>query len=390
MKYDFDQVIDRRNTNSLKYDFALERGKPADILPLWVADMDFQTPPQVREALVKSAQHGIFGYTDTKQDYFEAVAKWFAEGFDWKIEPSWLVKTPGVVYAICLAIRAFTAKGDGVIIQQPVYHPFANSIIANERTLVNNPLRYQDGRYTIDFEDFEEKIIRHKVKLFLLCSPHNPVGRVWTEEELRRLGEICLRHKVLIVADEIHADFVYPGFKHHVFAGLSPELADQTITCTAPSKTFNLAGLQVSNIFISNKNLRAKFREEMVKSGYSQCNTMGLVACQTAYTYGRTWLEELINYLSSNLAFLRSFLAEQLPQIKLVEPEGTYLVWLDFNKLGLTQEQLDDIIVYKAGLWLNSGTIFGQEGKGFQRINIACPRATLERAAKQLAKAFNS
>lgn len=390
MKYDFDKVIDRRNTNSVKYDFALEKGKPAEILPLWVADMDFQTPPEVIEALAKSAHHGIFGYTETKKDYFEALAKWFKEGFDWTIEPSWLVKTPGVVYAICLAIRAYTSKGDSVLIQQPVYHPFASSIITNERTLVNNPLQYKDGKYSIDFIDFEHKIVTNNVKLFLLCSPHNPVGRVWSKEELLRLGEICLRHNVLVVADEIHADFVYPGFQHQVFANLKPEFSDFTITCTAPSKTFNLAGLQVSNILISNKKLRTQFKQEMARTGYHQCNTMGLVACQAAYTYGRPWLRELIEYLAGNLAFLRSFLQEHLPQIKLVEPEGTYLVWLDFSKLGLTEEQLEDLIVNKAGLWLNPGTLFGSEGKGFQRINIACPRAILEQALKQLVKAIRS
>jgi cystathionine beta-lyase len=389
MKYNFDKIINRRNTNSIKHDFALEKGKPENIIPLWVADMDFQTPPEVTEALIKTAQHGIFGYTETKQDYFEALYQWFDEGFNWAIQPSWLVKNPGVVYAINLAIRALTAKGDAVLIQQPVYHPFSHSIIANQRTLINNPLKYNDGKYSIDFADFEEKIVANNVKLFLFSSPHNPVGRVWSKEELTRLGDICVRHQVLVIADEIHADFVYPGFKHTVFASLKPEFADITITCTAPSKTFNLAGLQVSNIFISNKTLKNKYVQEMIRSGCSSCNTMGLVACQAAYTYGRPWLEELIQYLSGNLSFLRTFLTENLPQIKLIEPEGTYLVWLDFNELGLREEELDYLLVHKAGLWLNPGTIFGPEGQGFQRINIACPQAILEQALTQLAKAVH-
>ena len=384
MKFDFDRIIERRGTNSLKYDFARERGKREDVLPLWVADMDFQTAPPILERLEEVAHHGIFGYSEAKEDYFRALAGWYQNHFDWEVKRSWLLKTPGVVFAIAMAIRAFTEEGDGVLLQQPVYYPFSETILDNHRKLVNNPLKLENGHYEIDFNDFERKIAENHVKLFLLCSPHNPVGRVWKEWELRKLGEICLRYGVLVVSDEIHADFTYGNNKHLVFASLSPEIADITITCTAPSKTFNLAGLQTSNIFISNRERKHKFKAQIAAAGYSQLNTMGLAACQAAYEGGEEWLEQLKVYLKGNLDFTREFLKARLPEIKLIEPEGTYLIWLDFRTLGLTEEELEDLIVNRARLWLDSGAIFGKDGEGFERINIACPRATLERALTQL------
>lgn len=387
MKYDFDTVIDRRGTNSLKYDFAKERGKREDVLPLWVADMDFRTAPEILERLEQVVQHGIFGYSEGKEDYFLAVQHWYKEYFSWETKERWLVKTPGVVFAIAAAIRAFTKEGDGVLLQQPVYYPFRETIADNHRVPVNSPLKQVNGRYEMDFEDLEKKIRENHVKLFLLCSPHNPVGRVWEEWELRKVGEICLRYGVLVVSDEIHSDFTYEGHTHHVFAGLSPEFSEITITCTAPSKTFNLAGLQISNIFIPNAKLREAFKKAIAAAGYSQVNLMGLTACQAAYEKGRPWLEEVKAYLADNLAFVREYLKEQLPQIRLVEPEGTYLLWLDFRALGLTENQREDLIVRKARLWLDSGAMFGQDGEGFERINIACPRATLRQALEQLKEA---
>ena len=390
MRYDFDEIIERRGTNSIKYDFAVERGKPEDVIPLWVADMDFRTVPAVTEALIKVAQHGIFGYSEMKQSYFNAVHDWYKNRFGWETDESWLVKTPGVVYAIAAAIRALTDKGDAVLIQRPVYYPFSGAILSNGRKLVNNPLVYKDGSYHIDFDDFEAKIKEHNVRLFVLCSPHNPVGRVLTREELTRMGEICMKHGVIVVSDEIHADFVFKGNKHHVFASLSHEFQDNSIICTAPSKTFNLAGLQVSNVFISNREIREKFCREIDRSGYSQLNIMGLVACQAAYEHDAEWLEELMEYLTGNLDFVRDFLKERLPQIKLVEPQGTYLLWLDFRELRLSEKELEDLIVNKAKLWLSSGGTFGVEGKGFQRVNIACPRAVLKKAFTQLEEAVIS
>jgi cystathionine beta-lyase len=387
MNYDFDTVIERRGTNSLKYDFAKERGKREDVLPLWVADMDFQTAPEILKRLEQTVHHGIFGYSEGKNEYFLAVQNWYREYFDWKVEQDWLVKTPGVVFAIAAAVRAFTKEGEAVLLQQPVYYPFREVITDNHRVLVNSPLIQVNGHYEIDFKDFEEKIVQNQVKLFLMCSPHNPVGRVWTKQELLKIGEICLRHGVIVLSDEIHSDFVYDGHHHHVFAGLSPELEKITVTCTAPSKTFNLAGLQISNVFIPNPELRKRFQAAVAAAGYSQVNLMGLVACQAAYEEGRPWLEQLKSYLAENLAYLRAYLQEHLPEIKLVEPEGTYLIWLDFRGLGLTESQLEDLIVNKAHLWLDSGAIFGIDGEGFERINIACPRSILHQALEQLKNA---
>jgi cystathionine beta-lyase len=389
LSYNFDEIIDRKNTDSIKYDFAVRRGKPEGILPLWVADMDFKTPPAVIEALTAKSAHGIFGYSENSQDYVEVLQHWFLNSFDWKVEPSWLVKTPSVVYALCTAIRALTAKGDAVLIQQPVYYPFSESVLINERKLVINQLVYSEDRYLIDFEDFERQIVENQVKMFILCSPHNPVGRVWAKDELIRMGDICIKHGVIVVADEIHADFVYSGHQHFVFANLKPEFSDMTITCTAPTKTFNLAALQISNIFIENKMMRHKFKQEVAKSGYSQLNIMGIIACKAAYASGHEWLTELKTYLAENLTFIRNFLSDKLPQIKLIEPEGTYLVWLDFKALGLTSQQLEDLIVNKANLWLDAGEMFGSGGEGFQRINIACPKSILEKAFTQLESAIH-
>ena len=388
MPFDFDELIDRRDTDSLKYDFAVRRNKPADILPLWVADMDFKAPPAVIEALTARAQHGIFGYTDGRDAYYSAVQNWFFNRFQWETRTEWIIKTPGVVFAISAAVRAFTERGDAVLIQPPVYYPFTETIAANARRLVKNELIYEDGRYSIDFEDFERKITENQVKLFILCSPHNPVGRVWTREELTQLGEICLAHNVPVISDEIHADFTYPGHPHTVFADLDARFAANSITCTAPSKTFNLASLQISNIFIPDRELRRRFKQELTRAGYSQPNVMGLEACRAAYEHGGPWLDELRTYLLQNLLFAREYIARSMPGVRLVEPEGTYLIWLDFRSLGLSGKTLDDLIVYKAGLWLDAGEMFGDGGDGFQRINIACPRATLEEALKRLARAL--
>jgi cystathionine beta-lyase len=390
MDYNFDQMIDRRNTNSLKYDFAIERGKPADILPLWVADMDFSAPREVLEAIQQATTHGIFGYSEVKQDYFAVVHDWFYRHYGWDTKEEWLIKSPGVVFAITMAVRALTSEGDGVMIQQPVYYPFSETIRLNHRRLVVNSLRYDDNQYSIDFEDFEAKIVKEKVKLFVLCNPHNPVGRVWTKEELIHLGEICLKYNVIVISDEIHCDFTYPGYQHIVFANICEEFARNTITCTAPSKSFNLAGLQVSNIFISNESIQHKIKLEVAKSGYSQLNTLGLVACKAAYQYGEPWLTQLKSYLYRNLSYVREFLEEKLPMIKLIEPQGTYLIWLDFSALQLTRKEMEELIVQRANLWLDPGHIFGPEGEGFERINIACQRQTLAKALEQLYQAVTS
>lgn len=390
IKSQFDKPVDRKGTNCLKYDFAAEFGRPEGLIPLWVADMDFCAPDQVKETLRQCAEHGIFGYTDAKPEYYQVLGKWFLDHFGWETDPSWVVKSPGVVFALAAAIRAFSKEGESIMIQQPVYHPFANVIKTNDRRLVVNQLVCVDGVYRMDYDDFEKKIVEEDVKVFLLCSPHNPVGRVWTREELQRVGDICLKHKVLVVSDEIHCDFTYPGHQHLVYASLGQVYADNAIVCTAPSKTFNLAGLQASNIWIPNPDIREQLKNEIAKTGYSDLNTCGLAACQAAYSYGGEWLAELKEYLKGNVDFVRSFLQENLPQIHLIEPQGTYLLWVDFRELGLSVEELNEFLVEKARLWLNDGSMFGEGGIGFQRINIACQRETLKKAFEQLAKAFAS
>jgi cystathionine beta-lyase len=387
--YDFDTVIDRKNTNSLKWDFAVERGRPADVLPLWVADMDFPAPQPVLDALRRAVDHGIFGYSETKEDYYRAVSGWFRDRFGWETRPEWLVKTPGVVFALAMAVRALTQPGDAVLIQPPVYYPFFSVVRDNGRKLVESPLVYENGRYSIDFTDFEEKITQNGVKLFILCSPHNPVGRVWTREELQTLGDICQKHGVFVVSDEIHCDFAFPEHPHTVFAAAVPALAERSIVCTAPSKTFNLAGLQTSNIWIPGQTIRVAFLKEIDRSGYSQLNSLGLVACQAAYEQGGEWLDQCRAYLRGNLDFLRDFLAQHIPEIQLVEPEGTYFAWLDCSRLGLGRKELNDLVINQAKLWLDAGHIFGGGADQFQRVVLACPRATLEQALTRLERAIH-
>ena len=390
MSSQFDTIINRKNTNSLKYDFAVERGRDENILPLWVADMDFMVAPEIIEALEKSVKHGIYGYSESKKDYFEAVQKWFLEKHHYSLQEEWLVKTPGVVFAIAQAIRAYTKEGDYVLIQSPVYYPFRETIEVNDRKVAVNSLVLKNGHYEIDFEYFEKQIVEKKIKLFLLCNPHNPVGRVWTKEELTKIGDICVRNHVLVVSDEIHCDFTFPGFVHTVFASIKKEFEQISILCTSPSKSFNLAGLQISNIFIPNKEVRKQFERAVAQAGYSQVGLPGIVACKAAYTYGEEWLKQLKVYLKENLDFLREYLKKELPQITLIEPEGTYLIWLDFRALGLSKEALHTLIEEKAGLWLDEGDIFGPEGEGFERINIACPRKTLEEALNRIRTAVSS
>ena len=388
--YNFDEVIDRKGTNCLKYDFALERGYPEGVLPFWVADMDFRTAPPVIEELERRVQHGIFGYTDPGADYRAAVWNWMKTQHDWTPAVGSLTITPGVVFALGMAVQSFTAPGDAVLIQQPVYYPFSSIILGNDRQLVNSPLVLKDGHYEIDFVDFEQKITSKNVKLFLLCNPHNPAGRVYTRDELQKMATICLQHGVTIVADEIHNDFIRKGYEHTVLASLGNDIAQHVVTCTAPSKTFNLAGLQISNIFIENESMRQKFRATIDHAGYSQPNALGMFAAQAAYEKGLPWLEALRDYLEQNYQKTQAFLEKELPKVQLIEPEGTYLLWLDFRAYGLSAKELDDIIVHEANLWLDSGHIFGKDGEGFERLNIACPWATLEQGLKQLARTFKN
>ena len=382
--YDFDEVIDRRNTDCLKYDFAVQRGRPKDVLPFWVADMDFSIAQEIEDALVKRCQHGIFGYSEATDGYFAALQNWYLKHFNWQVQRPWLIKTPGVVFALAMAVKAFTEPGDGVLVQQPVYYPFTEVIRDNDREVVNAPLALVNGHYEIDFADLEQKLANPKVKLMFLCSPHNPVGRVWTKEELLKVGDLCLKYNVITVSDEIHSDFVWDDNTHTSFATLGEEYQQNCIVCTAPSKTFNLAGLQVSNIFIPNQKLRRAFRKQIDAAGYSQLNTLGLVACQAAYTYGEEWLTQVKAYIRSNITFVDDYLKQNLPQIKMMPIEGTYLVWLDCSALGMTADEREQWLWHEAKLWLDGGGIFGKEGEAFERINVACPRATLLQGLEQL------
>lgn len=381
---DFDSVIERRNTRSLKYDFAAERGRSEDILPMWVADMDFKTSSYIEDALAERVREGVFGYSEVKTPYFETVRDWMVRRHGWQPQEEWLVKTPGVVTALAMAVKAYTEPGDAVLIQLPVYYPFAEVIEDNGRRVVSNTLyRGEDNRYHMDLADFEQKIVQNKVKLFLLCNPHNPVGRVWTREELIRLGDLCMKHGVIVVSDEIHEDFVFQG-KHQVFAGLKKEYEDRCIVCTSPSKTFNLATMVLSNIFIPNRDLRKRFRKQLDAAGISQLGVMGLIACETAYSKGEEWYLAMHAYVRDNIAYVKNYVEQNLPGVRMTEHEGTYLVWLDFSGTGLSETELEDLIVNRAKLWLDGGTMFGECGKGFQRINVACPRSILKEAMKRL------
>lgn len=385
---DFDTEIDRKGTRSLKYDFAVRRGKPKDVLPLWVADMDFQTSSYITDALEDMVKHGVFGYSESEEHYFGAVQNWMERHYNWHVKESWMTKTPGIVFALAMAVKAYTQENDAVLIQPPVYYPFKEVVEDNHRRLVNNTLVLGgDGTYTIDYEDFEKKIIEENVKLFILCNPHNPVGRVWTKEELERLGDICLKHGVFVVSDEIHADFVFER-KHTVFSEVKEAYRDISMICTSPSKTFNIAGLQISNIFIFNPEKATAFRRQVAAAGYSQVGLPGLVACEAAYRHGDEWLEGVLAYIKANAEFTRAYLQEHLPRVKMTKLEGTYLVWLDFRNYGLTDKELDEKILNQAGLWLDSGAVFGKCGEGFQRINIACPRKTLQQALDRLIDVF--
>lgn len=390
MKYDFDVVYDRKNSNSLKYDFAAARGKSGDLLPLWVADMDFRVPDEVVRALKDKAEHGIFGYSEPDEKYFSVLYNWFLTRHGWETQPKNFVLTCGVVFSICALIRALTQEGDAVIICQPVYYPFAESVIENGRKLVVSELINNDGYYTIEYADFEKKIIDNSVKVFILCNPHNPVGRVWTKEELEKLGDICLKHGVFVISDEIHSDFVYGENKHVVFSTVKKEYEDVCAICTAPTKTFNLAGLHIANTYIENDVIRAKFVKELDRQGYSQPNITGLVACEAAYEYGADWLEQLKDYLGQNLRFVREYVLNNLKGIKLVEPQGTYLIWLDCRELNLTDMELTRLFEDKAKLWVDEGFIFGAGGSGFMRINIACPKSVLKLALERIKYALNA
>lgn len=388
MQYDFDTPIDRTHTWSIKHDFKKENGKADDILPLWVADMDFRSPDSVVEALKKAVDHGIFGYSRADESYFDAVAAWYQKRHHLTLQPEWMTCTPGIVFALSIAVRAFTQEGDAVLIQPPVYHPFSRAILRNKRTLVENPLVLKDGHYEMDLEELEQKVLDEHVKLMILCNPHNPVGRVWTREELTALADICLRHHVYVISDEIHGDFVWQGHEQTPYASISEEACLHSMMCTAPSKTFNLAGMATSNLFIPDPEMRRKFRSELLDVGQENMNRLGLFACRAAYEEGGEWLDQLIGYLAGNLALVRDFCKNRVPQIQLVEPEGTYLAWLDCRELGMTDDELMAFFSDEAKVWLDPGTHSGEQGSGFMRFNLGSSRSVIAQALDQIEAAW--
>lgn len=388
--YDFDVQVDRRNTSCLKYDFGMKRKGRDDLLPLWVADMDFALPGEILEEFHKRIEHGIFGYTDPDEGYYKALDQWFYGRHGYHVKPEWVTVGCGVVYGLATGVHAFTCEGDAVLIQQPVYYPFREVIEDNGRVFINNQLCYRDGRYTIDFEDFERKIVENGVKVFILCNPHNPVGRVWTREELKRLGDICLAHDVVIMDDEIHCDFVYGENRFTSFMTLDEKYRRNLVVYTSPSKTFNVAGFQPANILIPDEKLREAYRRANAGAGYSQGNIMGLEAVKACYTKGGKWVDELVEYIAGNFAYVRDFVKENFPKARFVEPEGTYLAWIDFSGYGFTDEELEHLMTEEARLWLDSGKIFGPETAQFERFNLACPRATVEKAFGQLKEAMET
>ena len=388
MQYDFDTPIDRTHTWSIKHDFKKENGKADDILPLWVADMDFRSPDSVVEALKKAVDHGIFGYSRADESYFDAVAAWYQKRHHLTLQPEWMTCTPGIVFALSIAVRAFTQEGDAVLIQPPVYHPFSRAILRNKRTLVENPLVLKDGHYEMDLEDLEQKVLDEHVKLMILCNPHNPVGRVWTREELTALADICLRHHVYVISDEIHGDFVWQGHEQTPYASISEEACLHSMMCTAPSKTFNLAGMATSNLFIPDPEMRRKFRSELLDVGQENMNRLGLFACRAAYEGGGEWLDQLIGYLAGNLALVRDFCKNRVPQIQLIEPEGTYLAWLDCRELGMTDDELMAFFSNEAKVWLDPGTHSGEQGSGFMRFNLGSSRSVIAQALDQIEAAW--
>lgn len=388
--YDFDTIFSRRKIGAAKWDtIETEMGKnSSDIIPLSVADMEFKTAPEIVEILKDRVSYASYGYTIPTDSYYESVVNWMKKRHSWNIKKEWISLSPGIVPAFYTAIRAFTHPGDKIIIQQPVYYPFKSAAICNGCEIVNNELIYEDGKYTIDFEDLEEKVKDPRVKVLLFCNPHNPVGRVWTKEELIKVGEICLKNDVLIISDEIHFDFVYKPYKHTVFASISKELENNVITMTAPSKTFNLAGLQDSNIIIPNGKLKLQFDIANCNTGFFTLNQFAFDACEAAYNKCELWLEELLDYLQGNLNYLNNFIENNIPEIKVVPPEGTYLVWLDCMGLGMNAAELERFMKEKARIFFDEGYVFGDAGVGFERINIACPRKMMENALNNLLKAF--
>lgn len=386
MKYDFDKVVERHNTGSLKWDHC-DIYDGIEVLPMWVADMDFESPGEIIDAMEERVKHGIFGYTLISESYYGAVIDWMKRRHNWEIRKDWIVTMPGVVPAVCLAVLAFTEPGDKVVVQSPVYHPFYKNIRDNGRQVVENRLKQEGDRYVMDYLGLEQQI-DDNTRMLILCSPHNPVGRVWEEHELMRLAEICLEHDILIVSDEIHSDLIFEGYKHIPTAMLSGGAAQNVITCTSASKTFNLAGLGCANIIISNKDLFNRYNNLCKNLWIEKPNIFGLVATEAGYRHGEEWLEQLLVYVKKNYDFLISTIKDFLPKVSVLPLEGTYLAWLDFREVGISEKDQEGFLKKNAKVWFDDGHKFGSGGEGFQRINLACPRETLKEGLRRVIDAI--
>jgi cystathionine beta-lyase len=389
MKYNFDEIIPRENTSCYKYDWRKDIFGTEDVIPMWVADMDLKTPAFIIDALKQRLEHEILGYTFRPDSFYESIINWNHRRNQWNIKKEWISFSPGIVPALNMIVMGFTEPGDKVVVQTPVYFPFFTAVTNHKRKLVKNPLKLVNGRYVMDFEHLE-RVMDEQVKLFILSSPHNPTGNVWHKEELMKLADICMRNNTIIVSDEIHSDLIFPGQKHLPLASISKDIAENTLTCMAPSKTFNLAGLSTSYIISSNEQLLKKFSRVVEHVHVGSGNIFGNIALEAAYNNGDEWVDELMEYLQKNVDYMDQFLKSNLPQIKMIVPEGTYLVWLDFRELNLSNQELKDFLIHEAKLGLSDGPIFGKDGSGFERINVGCPRVILNEAMNRLLKAFNN
>ena len=392
MSYNFDEVIDRRHEGSMKWSFPeknlTQDEVAADPLPMWVADMDFKSPPVVMEALRTAVDRGMFGYPGVTKSYVEAITGWQKKRFGWDVNPEWVVQTPGVVTALNTIIQAFSRPGDSILVQPPVYVHFHADVIANGRHVAAAPLVLEDNTYKFDAKCFEDAI-QPNTKIFILCNPHNPTGNVWSENDLRTMGEICARKNVLVVSDEIHQDLVFnPTKKHIPFAALGPVFAQNSIVCTAPSKTFNIAGLQCSNLFIANPKIRDELKRQLERNGLHFINCLGMVAGEAAYRHGEPWLDAMLAYIRANHEFFRDEIQKFLPQLKVINENSLYLTWLDCRALGFDYQQLEKFMLTKARLWFDKGQKFGVEGRGFMRVNLGCPRSVIDEAVQRLRRAL--
>ncbi|WP_404459249.1 MalY/PatB family protein [Sutcliffiella horikoshii] len=386
--YDFNESINRKNTSSVKWDETGRVFGSTDVLPMWVADMDFQAPQEVTKAIMDKAQHGIYGYTAISTSVDDAVSSWFQKQHGWELKQEWLTYISGVVPALSATIQTFSNPGDKVIVFSPVYYPFYDMVTYNDRKLITSPMEYRNGRYYMDLQDFEAKL-DGDAKLLLLCNPHNPGGTVWTREELEQLGKICVKHNVIIVSDDIHADLVFENHTYNAIASISDDIAKQTVTCIAPTKTFNIAGLQAAAMVTSNDSFREKLELFMKKQGHFLLNMLGVSAMEAAYRHGKPWLDEVLHYIEDNMDYAVEYIQQEIPGVDASKPEGTYLLWIDCRKLGLEEEELKRLLLHKGKLALESGSKFGKEGNGFVRMNVACTKTTLQEGLLRLKTALS-